>query len=139
MSRRRNGEEIVSRQLGDKYRIIYSGESNNRNGVGIILSPRLSEQVMQVDRHSDRLMKVKLISGGGGGGGMINSISAYAPQVGEKEVNKEGFTKDLECMINNIPEGEKVIIGADLNAHLGEGGEDYKRIHGGEGYGKRNA
>ena len=42
-------------------------------------------------------------------------------------------------MINNIPEGEKVIIGADLNAHLGEGGEGYRRIHGGEGYGKRNA
>ena len=58
-----------SRQLGDKYRIIYSGESNNRNGVGKILSPHLSEQVVQVDRHSDRLMKVKLISGGGGGGG----------------------------------------------------------------------
>ena len=70
---------------------------------------------------------------------MINIISAYAPQVGEKEVNKEGFTKDLKCMINNIPEGEKVIIGADLNAHLGEGGEGYRRIHGGEGYGKRNA
>ena len=70
---------------------------------------------------------------------MINIISAYAPQVGEKEVNKEEFTKDLECMINNIPEGEKVIIGADLNAHLGEGGEGYRRIHGGEGYGKRNA
>ena len=53
-----------SRQLGDKYRTIYSGESNNRNGVGIILSPHLSEQVVQVERHSDRLMKVKLISGG---------------------------------------------------------------------------
>ena len=70
---------------------------------------------------------------------MINIISAYAPPVGEKEVNKEGFTKDLECMINNITEGEKVIIGADLNAHLGEGGEGYRRIHGGEDYGKRNA
>ena len=123
-----------SRQLGDKYRIIYSGESNNRNGVGIILSTHLSEQVVQVDRHSDRLMKVKLISGGGG---MINIISAYAPQVGEKEVNKEGFTKDLKCMIKNIPEGEKVIIGADLNAHLGEDEEGYRRIHGGEGYGKK--
>ena len=67
---------------------------------------------------------------------MINIISAYAPQVGEKEVNKEGFAKDLESMINNIPEGEKVIIGADLNAHLGEGGEGYRRIHGGKGYGK---
>ena len=42
-------------------------------------------------------------------------------------------------MINNIPEGEKVIVGADLNAHLGEGGEGYRRIQGGEGYGKRNA
>ncbi|GFS27372.1 endonuclease-reverse transcriptase HmRTE-e01 [Elysia marginata] len=124
-----------SRQLGDRYRIIYSGVSNNKNGVGIILSPHLSEQVVQVDRHSDRLMKVKLNSVGQ----MINIISAYAPQVGEKEVNKEELTKDLECMIDSIPVGEKVIIGADLNAHLGEGGEGYRRIHGGEGYGKRNA
>ena len=42
-------------------------------------------------------------------------------------------------MINNIPHGEKVIIGADLNAHLGEGVEAYRRIHGGEGCGKRKA
>ena len=47
-----------SRQPGDKYRIICSGESNNRNGVSIILSSHLSEQVVQVDSHSDRLMKV---------------------------------------------------------------------------------
>ncbi|GFS06054.1 retrovirus-related Pol polyprotein LINE-1 [Elysia marginata] len=120
-----------SRQLGHRYRIIYSGESNNRNGVGIILSPHLSEQVVQVDRQSDKLMKVKMISGGG----MINIISAYAPQVGEKEE----LTKDLECMIDTMPVGEKVIIGADLNAHLGEGGEGYRRIHSREGYGKRNA
>ncbi|GFR73677.1 retrovirus-related Pol polyprotein LINE-1 [Elysia marginata] len=69
---------------------------------------------------------------------MINIISVYAPQVGEKEVNKEELTKDLECMIYSIPVGEKVIIGADLNAHLGEGGEGYRRIQGREGYGKRN-
>ena len=74
-----------------------------------------------------------------GGGGDDNIISAYAPQVVEKEVNKEGFAKDLECMINNIPEGKKFIIGADLNAHSGEVGEGYRRIHGGKGYGKRNA
>ncbi|GFS20484.1 retrovirus-related Pol polyprotein from type-1 retrotransposable element R2 [Elysia marginata] len=38
---------------------------------------------------------------------MINIISAYAPQVGEKEVNKEELTKDLVCMIDSIPVGEK--------------------------------
>ena len=56
-----------SRQLGDKYIFFIERKSNNRNGVGIILSAHLSEQVVQVDRQSDRLMKVKLISGGGGG------------------------------------------------------------------------
>ncbi|GFR65678.1 retrovirus-related Pol polyprotein LINE-1 [Elysia marginata] len=79
-------------------------------------------------------MKVKLIPGRE----MINIISAYGPQVGEKEANKEELTKDLECMIDSIPVGEKVMIGADLNAYLGEGGEGYRRIHGGEGYGKQD-
>ena len=41
-------------------------------------------------------------------------------------------------MIENIPSAEKTFIGADLNAHLGEKGEGYKRVHGGEGYGIRN-
>ena len=126
-----------SRQLGDKYRIIYSGETNNRNGVGIILSPHLSEQVVQVDRHSDRLIKVKLISGGGGGDDKHHL--GICPS-GWRERSQQGRVHQRpRVYVNNIPEGEKVIIGADLNAHLGEGGEGYRRIHGGEGYGKRNA
>ena len=91
-----------------KYRIIYSGERNNRNGVGIIISPHLSEQVVQTFRQTNESKTD--FRGGGGGGEMENIISAYASQVGEKKVNKEKFTKDLECMINNIPQREKVII-----------------------------
>ena len=70
-----------SRKLGENYRIIYSGENSKRNGVGVILSPQLSEQVVEVERHSDRLIKVKVVTGGE----IWNIVSAYAPQVGEKK------------------------------------------------------
>ena len=57
----------------------------------------------------------------------MNIFSTYAPQAGLGEQIKAKFQKDLEGLIQMIPKGEKVIIGGDLNGHVGRDGTAIKR------------
>ncbi|KAM8887986.1 uncharacterized protein ACB058_000226 isoform 2-T4 [Synchiropus picturatus] len=73
------------------------------------------------------------------GGVVMNVVSAYAPQVGRKEEEKEKFWSKLEELIGQIPPTERVVIGADFNAHVGEGNSEDEEVLGPHGYKKRNA
>lgn len=48
----------------DVFRLWYSGEVRNRNGVGILVDRVLGEQVVEVRRVNDRIMSIKLVVGG---------------------------------------------------------------------------
>jgi hypothetical protein len=50
---------------------------------------------------------------------VLNVISAYAPQVGLSDDVKRQFWKDLEDMIRRVSNSEKLLIGGDLNGHIG--------------------
>ena len=39
-----------ARELGEGYKILYSGGKSSRNGVGVILSPEFKENVVEVSR-----------------------------------------------------------------------------------------
>ena len=47
--------------LGDGYKLYYHGETNTRNGVGIILGEKLIDHVIQVNRKSDRIIRIQLV------------------------------------------------------------------------------
>ena len=47
-------------------------------------------------------------------------MSAYAPQIGETEKIKEEFLKDWEDVMSRVPRTEKIVVGADLNGHVGK-------------------
>ena len=52
---------------------------------------------------------------------VANIVSAYAPQVCcDKEENEE-FWKNMDETVNDIPRNERIVVGADLNGHVGEG------------------
>ncbi|XP_046994112.1 craniofacial development protein 2-like [Schistocerca americana] len=72
------------------------------------------------------------------GGEMVTVLTAYAPQAGCLEDEKEKFWRDLDGVMVGIPENERLIVGGDLNGHVGgrKGGEE--RWNGGWGYGERN-
>ena len=123
-----------ARELGDGYKLYYSGGRNKRNGVGIILDPNLKDTVFEVIRHNDRVMSVKAAIHGD----IINIISAYAPQAGCTLEEKANFIEDLEALIRPIPNTEQIVIGADMNGHVGEDCGGYEEVHGGHGYGARN-
>ena len=64
-----------AREMGNGYKLYYTGEDCKRNGVGIALSPGLKEGVLQVNRESDRLIWMKLAVGNV----TVNVVSTYAP------------------------------------------------------------
>ena len=53
-------------------------------------------------------------------GVMLNVISAYAPQVRCIHKEKETFWLDLDETVEKIPRNERIVVGADLNRHVGE-------------------
>ena len=45
----------------------------------------------------------------------------YAPQVNNSMVEKNDFWEDLDWLIESVPKKERIVLGADLNGHVGKG------------------
>ena len=103
-----------AKELGNAYKLFYNGIDSKRNGVGIILSEKLTKSVLLVKR-SDRVMWMKMDLGGE----LINIMSPYAPQTGCEDEDKIKFWEEMNEEIREIPETEKLWIGGDFNGHCG--------------------
>ncbi|XP_071740653.1 uncharacterized protein [Rutidosis leptorrhynchoides] len=139
----RNGNRLAKPRLDGKvggavktndYKLWFSGSRVARNGVGIIIGPPYYENVVDVCRRSDRIMSVRLV---------IQEvthtvISAYAPFAGLGEAEKRHFLESLDEVVRMCPMDHRLIIGGDLNGHIGTDVEGYAGVHGGFGYGVRN-
>ena len=125
-----------ARELGDGYKLLYSGANKeSRNGVGIVLSNKLRDSIVSIKRTNDRIMVIKLCFQGK----MINIFSVYAPQVGCSEEEKNSFWEDMNRELSEMSVQERLIMGGDLNGHVGSNREGIDRVHGGWGIGERNA
>ncbi|XP_064086075.1 uncharacterized protein LOC135201128 [Macrobrachium nipponense] len=69
----------------------------------------------------------------------VNIFSAYAPQIGCSDEEKDRFWSDLEEEMEKVPADERCLVGGDLNGHEGQNNHVISRIHGGYGYDERNA
>ncbi len=89
--------------------------------MGIILSQKWKDNVLEVKRDNNRLMSIRLK----GGLEMVTEISAYGPQVGCEEKEKEALLMDLEGLIKEVSKYVKLVIGGDLNGHVGRESNGY--------------
>ncbi|KAK3572799.1 hypothetical protein QTP86_007404 [Hemibagrus guttatus] len=105
-----------------------------RNGVGVVLKEEFVRNVLEVKRVSDRVISLKLEFEGV----MLNVVSGYAPQVGCELEEKERFWSELDEVMESIPTGERVVIGADFNGHVGEGSTGDEEVMGKFGVKERN-
>ena len=128
------GKGSKAREIGDGYKLFYHGEKTSRNGVGIIISHKWKDNILAVNRMSDPLMSMQLVSKKG----RLHVISAYAPQVGCTDQEKDSFWEGLDEVLQQIPDTEQVILAGDLNGHIGASREEFERWHGGNGYGEMN-
>ena len=121
-----------ARNVGHGYNFFYHGDTSNRNGVGIILREERTNDILEISRISDRIILLKLACPNTKE--VTTIISAYAPQQGLPELEKDQFYEQLETVTR---QAETVIIGGDLNGHVGMGGRE-STSHGNTGLGERN-
>ncbi|XP_068242148.1 uncharacterized protein [Palaemon carinicauda] len=65
-------------------------------------------------------------------------LSLYAPQTGCTEEEKDYFRRQLDQETINTTNEELLMIGEDLNAHVGRNSQALEKIHGGWALGDRN-
>ena len=106
-----------ARNIGGGCKIFYNEADGRKNGIGIVLREELAESVLKVKRVSDRLMAIKLDVKGS----ILNIVSAYALQVNHSMEEKNDFWENLDGLIESISKEERIVLGADLNGHVGEG------------------
>ena len=123
-----------ARNIGGGCKIFYNGADGRKNGIGIVLKEELAESVLEVKRVSDRLMAMKLEVKRS----ILNIVSAYAPQVNYSMEEKNDFWEDLDGLIESISKEERIVLGADLNGHVGEGNIGDEEIMGRYCAGTRN-
>ena len=123
-----------ARNIGGGCKLFYNRADGRKNGIKIMVREELAKSVLEVKRVSDRLMAMKLEIKGS----ILNIVSAYAPQVKNSMEEKNDFWEDLDGLIESISKEERMILGADLNGHVGKGNIGDKEIMGRYGAGTRN-
>lgn len=123
-----------AKEIGDEFKLYYHGTSTKRNGVGIIISRRLQDNITEVNRVSDRIMSIKIDTGSK----ILRVVSCYGPQSNLLDCEKDDFWESLDAHLVQFGQEEHILLGGDLNGHVGEMRDSYDRIHGGNGFGQRN-
>ena len=116
------------------YKFFWKGCKEGTAGVGMMVAEKWVKNVLEVKRVNERIMVVRVRVDKV----ILNLITAYAPQVGRKMEEKEEFYIELGKVLLDIPEKEMVMLGGDLNGHVGEDKDGFEGVHGGKGYGNRN-
>ena len=123
-----------ARNIGGGCKLFYNGADGRRNGIGIVVREELVKSVLEVKRVSERLMAMKLEVKGS----ISNLVSAYAPQVNNSMGKKNDFWQDLDGLIESVSKQKKIVLGEDLNGHVGKGNIGDEKVMGRYGAGMRN-
>ncbi|KAI5624689.1 hypothetical protein C0J50_15495 [Silurus asotus] len=108
-------KEIKARNFRGGFKLFYHGVDEKQNGVGVILKEEYSKTVVDIEFMIVLTVKLEVEAV------MINVISAYAPQVGCEMDVKEKFSSKLDEVVESVPKKKRLLIGADMFIHVGEG------------------
>jgi hypothetical protein len=122
-----------ARTIG-KYKFFWSGCSEGKAGVGILVKESWVDKVLEVKRINERIIVLRVRVGDS----VLNLVSVYAPQTGRRMEEKEEFFISLGDALSGVEASERLVVCGDLNGHVGSVKEGFDGVHGGFGYGARN-
>ena len=120
---------------GKRYKFFWKGGNEDTAGIGVLVAERWVDSVVDVHRINDRIMVLKVAVGKR----VLNVLSAYAPQAGRTEKEKEVFWLAMRNAVLAVKEEESLVLCGDMNGHVGRDTDGYSGVHGGHGFGVRNA
>ena len=98
--------------------------------MGVIVANWLVGKIVEVERYSDRVMKVNIVIGDG----VWEVVSCYCRQVGTSVNEKEEFYELMDKVVTS----DNVLVGGDFNGHVGNDMGGFGEVHGGFGIGQTN-
>ena len=120
--------------VGGGCRLFCNRADGRRGEMGMVVREELAGSVLEVERVSERLvargLEVK--------GSILNRVSTYAPWVGNSMEEKGDFWEDLDGLMEGVSKEERIVLGADLNGHVGKGNIGNEEIMGRYGAEMRN-
>ena len=131
-TRYRGGNRRIIKGKDTRYKLYWSGNDKGTAGVGVFVAEEWIENVLEVQRVSDRILLVSFIVGQR----VVTLLSVYAPQSGLSDVDKDLFFDQLRAVTAGIPRPEILIPYGDWNGDVGRTDTEYKEVHGGMGYGR---
>jgi len=111
------------------------GGDERSDGVGIFITEKWVDSVVSVERHSKRILILKMVTDNG----ILNVLMVYAPHSGKPEEEKGSYGDEVFHLVSCIPPNKMVVIAGNINGHVGSSNVGYDGTHGSFGYRDRNA
>jgi len=103
------------------------GGEKRLDGVGIFVAEKWVDSVVSVERHSKRVLILKMILDNS----LLNVLMVYAPHSVKLEEEEENFWNEVFHLVSCIPQNETVVLAGDMNRHVGSSNVGYDGTHGG--------
>ena len=120
-----------ARMIGNGFKFLWGGSSKAVNGVGVVVANWLIGKIVEVERYSDRVMKVNIVIGDV----VWEVVSCYCPQAGRSVNEKEEF---YELMGKVVTSDNMLLVGGDFNGYFGSDMSGFGEVHGGFEIGQIN-
>jgi len=129
-----SGARVMGKGM-PRYKFFWQDYKDDIAGVGLLISDRWIDKIIDVKRVNECIMCLKVLISDK----LVTCICAYAPQTGRSGEEKDSFWDLMISVTGSIPASELIIVGGDLNGHVGTNVDGYDGVHGGYGLGERNA
>ena len=91
---------------GKRYKLFWMGSEAKTDGVGIFVAEKWVDSVVSVERHSERILILKMVLGDR----LLNVFTVYAPHSGRPDVEKECFWNEVFHFVSCVPQNETVFF-----------------------------
>jgi hypothetical protein len=119
----------------DGYDIVFAGHSSKHvGGVGLLLSKKARQAMIDVQSNSNRLIYARFQ----GQGFNLSVIQAYAPTADSNDNDIDEFYDKLQQLIDNVYKNDVLLVMGDMNAKVGKDQAMWHQTIGHHGFGDAN-